>query len=647
MKLNKKSQWINSLTMGFMLAGSIAVSQAQPYANYVVDQFDVDTTGGFANNGWGAAVPIITWDDTQNAITTMGPNNSGSGSALWQITWPNPSGDQFMVTHWFSNGNVVNLNHYTNVTFDIMFATNCGTDGAGSYGDVIFAIIPQTDGWPSTALGVYNSAVAGGNGWIHVNLPINAASISKLSAVNGYGIGIQQSRTGRNLTNTTFWLDNVIFGGVTNLPPPPLLSISPNTIPPGLMIVCGGSGGTYTRGLVMAFDTVNTTRNFSWIGSGSTPVTYSQTIVSYPNPSHPIQSAIFLVQNGNFGDPGVDYDAANVAQLSIYGNANGTATGSFQFKTNQADGNSQFTANTLGSLTAPSPLGTWSLTFLNDTNVTIGYVPLSGVGGLSTTANFLDETSAQYFANPLTVFMGNQQNADANLGQASTYSEFKISGVTASPSLDDVWSSQTTMDTTNWGIVDYAASDILLVHPTDKYWVSWTLPDAGFDVEISTNLSKTNGWMSAGLSQIVTTTAGNKVLLPGLSTNYPAAGGYAFISLIKRTATQLQVLLPGETNAPNTLTGKIGTPTPVNSLNTATVTVNAVDSTWHIVNVSGDNIHFTASDSSVITPNDAALANGTVQGTALFISAGSFTFTAHDTTNTNIVSGTSSSITVN
>jgi len=32
--------------------------------------------------------------------------------------------------------------------------------------------------------------------------------------------------------------------------------------------------------------------------------------------------------------------------------------------------------------------------------------------------------------------------------------------------------------------------------------------------------------------------------------------------MVKRAFTQLQVLLPGETNAPNTTTGKIGTPDP-------------------------------------------------------------------------------------
>jgi hypothetical protein len=530
MKSKSVVPWCSSILAVLLVAGFSMNVQAQTVAggtNYIVDQFDTDTTGDYANQGWGAAVPIIVWDDTQNATTTVGPNNPGSGSALWSITWPTTA-DQIMVVRSFDNGDALNLNNYTNISFDIMFDSSSATDGAGSYGELIVCCVPSSDGWPSTALATYTSVVTNGNGWIHVNLPINASSISKLDDVTGVAFNIQQNRTGANLTGTTmYWLDNVIFGAYTNVPPPPKMSVAPVTTPPGLMIVAGGSGGTYTRGLMMAFDVTNGTRNFSWVGQGTTPVTYSQTMVSYPSTNYPIQSAIFLVQNGNFGDPGVDYDAANVAQLSIYGNADGTATGSFEYKTNQSGGNSQFQVNSW-SLTAPSPVGTWSLTFVDDTNVTLSYVPLSGVGGVSTNVvGFMGESDVQtYFGNPLSVFMGNQQNGDGNLGQSSTYSEFKISGITISPPLDDVWSAQNSIDTTNWGIVDYSADNIFLVHPTDKYWVNWTVPASGFNLEVSTNLS--TGWSDPGLISAVNTSVNTMVLLPSMATNLPASGSVFF-----------------------------------------------------------------------------------------------------------------------
>jgi hypothetical protein len=123
-----------------------------------------------------------------------------------------------------------------------------------------------------------------------------------------------------------------------------------------------------------------------------------------------------------------------------------------------------------------------------------------------------------------------------------------------------------------------------------------------------------------------------------------------YFRLIERVFSQLQVLLPGETNAPNTLTGKTGTPTPANVGDLVDVTVNAVDATWNIVNVSGDNINLTTTDGSATTPLDAPLANGTLTGpnqVILFGSPGSFTVTAKDTTHTNILSSTSASLTVN
>lgn len=203
------------LAAGFLVFSFAAPAQT---TNYIVDQFDSNTTGLYVNQGWGTAVPAITWDDTQNAVTLLGPNNAGSGSAEWVIPWTT-TGDQIEVTRAFNNGTVLNLSNFTNVSFDLMFATNSATDGHGSHGALEVDCVPQSVGWPSTALAIYTSAVANGNGWIHVSLPVNAAGNTNLAAVTGLGIKIQQSRTGSNLSGTTtFWMDNLIFSGF--LPPP-------------------------------------------------------------------------------------------------------------------------------------------------------------------------------------------------------------------------------------------------------------------------------------------------------------------------------------------------------------------------------------------------------------------------------------------
>ena len=318
-----------------VVATLAGISNAQT-TNYLVDQFDTDTTYLLGNQGWGTAAPTISWDDSQNATTTMGPNNPGSGSAEWAIAWPTVN-DQVMVTHSF-NGDVLNLNNYTNISFDIKFDTTSATDGAGSYGGVEVDWVPQSDGWPSTPNTVaYQTFTAGNNGWQHVSLPISASANPKLTSVTSMGFKIQQNKTGSNLTGTTtFWLDNIILGAVTQIARP-TLSIAPVTTPPGLMMVAPGGGNDYNRTLLMALDPVNGTPNFSWVGAGSTPVTYSMSIASYPDTSHAyFQAVIFLVPNGANGDPSIDWTAPNAAQLVVMNQPDGTAIGSFQVQDQRA-----------------------------------------------------------------------------------------------------------------------------------------------------------------------------------------------------------------------------------------------------------------------------------------------------------------------
>lgn len=504
-----------SLTL--LVAGSGNLVYAQT-TNYLIDQFDTDTTGALANQAWGTASPLITWDNTQNATTSMGPNNAGSGSALWTIGWTT-TGDQVMVTHGF-NGDVLNLNNYTNISFDIKFDPNSATDGAGSYGAIEVDWIPQSDGWPSTPnTQAYQTFASGNNNWQHVSLALSASANTKLSAVTGIGFKLQQNKTGANLTGTTaFWMDNIILGALSETIQPSL-AFSPVTTPPGLTMVAPGGGNEYNRTLLMARDSVNGVGNFSWVGYGDVPITYSMTISAYPDTNHTaFQSVIFLVPNGSTGDPSIDYTAANVAQMVVMNNADGTATGYFQYKTNQPNGNSMFQGSgNLAAITCPQPLGTWSLTFLNDTNVT-----LTGPGNVSTNFNLPDETVAQMFANPLTAYFGNQQNGVWNAGQSSTYAEFKIKGITASPEIDEIFTNETAINPANWSVDAYAQNDTFIVEPTDKYWVSWTIPDTGFSAEVSTNLG-TGPWMDPGITNIITTTLGKRALLPSMATNFPSA----------------------------------------------------------------------------------------------------------------------------
>jgi hypothetical protein len=129
------------------------------------------------------------------------------------------------------------------------------------------------------------------------------------------------------------------------------------------------------------------------------------------------------------------------------------------------------------------------------------------------------------------------------------------------------------------------------------------------------------------------------------------AGNTAFFKLIKRQFTQLQVLMPGETNAPGTPTGKTGTPTAQTAGSSIfNVTVNAVDANWHIVGGVTDTVTMSsATDGSIIFAPGATLtltnSTGTLQ--AMFNTTGSNTITATDTTDPTKTANTGSPTTTN
>src|SRR6266481_2361598 len=67
-------------------------------------------------------------------------------------------------------------------------------------------------------------------------------------------------------------------------------------------------------------------------------------------------------------------------------------------------------------------------------------------------------------------------------------------------------------------------------------------------------------------------------------------------------SAKLQLLMPGETAAPGTASGKTGTATAQTAGAAFNVTVNAVDANWNLVNNLTDTVGITASDSNATLP---------------------------------------------
>ncbi len=106
-------------------------------------------------------------------------------------------------------------------------------------------------------------------------------------------------------------------------------------------------------------------------------------------------------------------------------------------------------------------------------------------------------------------------------------------------------------------------------------------------------------------------------------------------------ASRLQVLLPGESAAPGTTTGKFGTPT-AQTVNTPfDVQVRACDSSWNTVGSITDVVQLTSTDATATLPAATALQAGTVTLRVTIRAAGSFTISARDQTDNTIPLATS------
>src|SRR5665811_3983 len=110
--------------------------------------------------------------------------------------------------------------------------------------------------------------------------------------------------------------------------------------------------------------------------------------------------------------------------------------------------------------------------------------------------------------------------------------------------------------------------------------------------------------------------------------------------------SKLQILLPGETAAPGTASGKTGTPSAQTAGSAFNVTVNAVDANWNPV-TSTDTIGITSTDANATLPANAALVAGTKTYSVTAKTAGSKTFTATDITNGTMTANTSPATTIN
>jgi hypothetical protein len=495
---------------------------------------------------------------------------------------------------------------------------------------IYYFTIPATngDGTPNT-------------NWNHVSVDLRqvAQNYSDLSAgLVNLIFGIDAGAYGNAPLKgpQTLWIDNILLTGAIPKPPPPTLSLVKAN--PALRTF--GGSGQFGRAQMQLVDP-----NESWIG-GTFPVNYSFTVQDNATTPGALDYHIHFIQGAN-GYSGADYTDNNVLWLQIIsGTGTNACVANVSWKTNAPNGNpNQF--NVSLQITNPVLAGTWTLTFLSDTN---GTLTAPGAAPAPFSINMADADAMATFGSPMDVRFGIQNNGNtANGGIPHDWSNITISG-TAGTQINEDFTKESTnqLDSTVWDLGHSDGTGVVNLVPTNaSYWVKWTLPDSSFNLITGPSIIGVSNWNSLPNLLAPTSQAGAKwTLLP----NTAFAGPSGFFGLVKRTFTQLQILFPGETNAPNTATGKVGTPNPLTMSidgGTVIVTVNAVDASYHIVNSAPANlIQVSSSDTGASIPPPTALANGTQAVQMTFSTTGNFTVTATNLTVT-MPEATSSSIMVN
>jgi hypothetical protein len=540
MKTNPITKFCLPAATALFLGAGAAVAQTQ---NYYVNSFPPSgtqtgtawsNTQGTTPQGCGVwyGSGIILWDGT----TTDTLTNNGGNSAYIQINLADQNCSEIYICPapndnlWYAgNPAGVSLEDYKAIHFDILWDTANSTIPLDMFNNVDYWPADYMQSWASTnylassdpntngleidAAGTGNNAGepafignvdipdTASNGWVSVTCPINP-SAPGLDGACGIVLKKWISQPWGELNSPNyvyFWIANVWFEGTAAPPPPPTLQ-SPTAPNPGLNIFASTEGNQYYDRQEVALVASN---GVSWVGNATSanPVTYSFTINSFPPSSTSSgqgEAYLILASNPSYYDTALDYNETNAVVIEVIP----TTTGSQMLFTSKVNLPASETYATDGSVNySGSPVGTWSITFTSDTNVTL-------TAPDNTTSSFVF-TNAPYFAETQSpgsyLYLGMQANNILSMNHAVCYSRFSISGVPAA--MSDNFLADTTLNTNVWyKFMTTGPSGVFVEPPGAEYWLTWSTPAGGFQLQTATSLL--GSWNPASTNDIVVQGAG-------------------------------------------------------------------------------------------------------------------------------------------
>jgi hypothetical protein len=487
------------------LSAAILVTAANCLAQNVLLQFNNDSN--FATNGlaaawhwWGGATTVQEW------TTNDAAGDTNSGSLKITATWPTGSGGDYQYAVGLSLGGesgyglqiTLDPLNYTNFEFDLMWDTNStinitnhmtGGDPTGFGFGFVATQYGQT--WAPNA----NQPVLLADGkWHHYMIPINSAWPVIPGVIFKKWMNYNADNEGKT---SAFWVDNIQFDYNTNLTiPKPIMGEKWAT--KGLSLIAAQSGQQYQRQGVRSIPA----DPHKWY-SNPNPVTYSVTFAEFPSgvTYGGFQGHIMLSPDGGTTEP--DWNNPNVIYVQFQQTAQSQGVCNFRFKTNSPSSNGTGSSGYFGSgyimqLTAPTILGTWDVTFTNNSHITV-----VGPGGVSTNFDMGADAAALFDTSTpsMATYFGIQPNNPANIGQRATISRIKITDGSTTV-VDDqfpVADPNYEVDPTLWTQeLDGNTLTAIKVVDQQALWVDWNKPDGYLSrVEVSSNV--VSGWSDLGL----------------------------------------------------------------------------------------------------------------------------------------------------
>ncbi len=489
------------------------------------------TNSIFATNGlagawhwWGGATTTTYFDPSTDAGGDL-----TSGSIKFEVTWPTGSGADYQYSIGlalsgkspYDTSIRLSTTTYTNFECDVLWDTNStinitnhvvGGDPTG-FG-LGFVATQYGQSWVPNA----NQPVLVSNiGWQHFSIPLNPVWPDIPGMIFKKYMGYNTNNEG---TTSKFWVDNLKFKyNTSTVVPKPVMLAKKAT--KGLNLIAAQSGSQYQRNSVRSIPA----DTHQWYGN-TNPVTYSVTIGDFPDGSthSGYQGHIFLSTDGGTTEP--DWNNPNVIMVQFQENGNGSGACNFRFKTNSPNSNGQGSSGFFGTgaimnMTAPTILGTWSVTFTNNSHITV-----VGPGGVST--NFdMGADAAAFFISltpSMATYFGGLPGQPNNIGYGLVYSRIRVTDGTNSVVDDRFPLSDPTQesDPTLWiNELDAPYPGAIKVVDQDAFWVDWNKPD-GFlaNMQISSNLM--SGWNDTALPILDHGSRRAEYVGTNTTVNYPA-----------------------------------------------------------------------------------------------------------------------------